>query len=70
MNEYSYLPIPFDVNAQFTILMNNGHFRKCTRRLNLDLANLWFTDCTHPMQQALVDQNKIVKWKIDELNPT
>ena len=65
MNEFSYLNAPV-CKDELTVLMNNMEYRTCIIKPFLDPYNLFFTDCTHPAQNAYCNRNSIVKWKISD----
>lgn len=53
---------PIGVAGPFTVLLENGQTRTVDLNQNLDPISLWFTDCDHPLQNALCDRGSIVSW--------
>lgn len=60
---------PFVVGVKFDVLLKNGEQRRVERNQALDWANLFFTDCTHPMQNAFCAPDSVVKWRPASLVP-
>jgi hypothetical protein len=56
--------IPPISGASFQIWTTSGSTRTCRRRPERDPCALWFTDCTHPLQQAWCDPDVIKAWRI------
>lgn len=54
---------PYIENAEFEVEMENGTFRKCKRRPNLDHSIFFYTDCTHLAQNAICYSHKIKRWR-------
>ena len=38
--------------------------REVHRRPTVDFSSLWFTDCTHPAQNAYCPESKIKAWRL------
>ena len=65
-NEFSYGNPPC-IQGELLVLMNNMQFRRAKIIPTLDAYNLYFIDCSHPMQNAYCNRLEIVKWK--KVNP-
>jgi len=61
--EFSYDTVPV-IKDELLVLMDDMSYRKCKMMPAIDAYNLYYTDCTHPLQNAYCDRNRIVKWKI------
>jgi hypothetical protein len=53
-------PVPYIEGAHFALLMIGGGERTATRQ---SWGPLTFTDCTHPMQQSLVNESNVTGWR-------
>ena len=55
---------PHSENTEFVVRLVDGSER-CVRRMpTLDLSNLFFTDCTHPAQNAYCADSMISAWRV------
>jgi hypothetical protein len=50
--------------AEFDVLLNDGTTRTCKRISSLDWSNLFYTDCTHPAQNAFCADTNIKSWRV------
>ena len=56
--------IPNIDGASFQVWTDSGGTRTCRRYPARDQFSLWFTDCTHPAQNAYCAQDSIQAWRI------
>jgi hypothetical protein len=56
-------PICPQQGQKFELLMTDGTRRDAEHRPERDYTSLWFTDCTHPLQNALVWEGAVDSWR-------
>lgn len=56
----------FKDGAEFEVMLDDGSIRQCKRYPSIDYGNLFFTDCTHPAQNAYCSNNAIKAWRFKE----
>lgn len=57
--------VPQIDGAKFQVWLTNDQVRRVERRPYLDWASLWFTDCTHAIQNAYCSPDYIQAWRIE-----
>jgi hypothetical protein len=58
--------IPLDCGSKFQVQTKADQVREVERKPNLDYSTLWFTDCTHPAQNAVCSESYIKAWRFSE----
>lgn len=53
----------FKDGAEFEVKLEDGSVRPCRRIETLDYTSLFFTDCTHPQQNAYCSPDRIKVWR-------
>jgi hypothetical protein len=69
MNE-EWIPgsqVDFTDHAIFEVLTVGDHIRTCRRMPEMDGATLWFIDCTHPLQNAICNEQYIKAWRVKSI---
>ena len=60
-------PRPYDDTNTFDVWLANGQVRKARRAGNegpLTPGQMYFTDCSHPLQNVICSQDDIKAWRI------
>ena len=60
--------LPFLEDVVFQVQTTADDVRECRRIPNRDWSTLWFTDCTHPTQNAICHESNIKTWKIKAID--
>lgn len=55
--------------AVFDVRLKDGQQRQCRRIPTLDWSSLFFTDCTHPAQNAYCADSLITSWRVSPNRP-
>jgi hypothetical protein len=55
--------VPRINNIEFQVQLKDDSVRTVNLRPLLDHWTLWFTDCTHPLQNAICNDSQIVAWR-------
>jgi hypothetical protein len=63
INEFSYENAPY-TDKELEVLTTDMQHRTVMTKPLLDPSTLWFTDCTHPAQNAYCNRNSIIKWRL------
>ena len=54
----------FIADTVFDVRLKDGQQRQCQRAFGFGESNLYFTDCTHPMQNAYCADSLIDAWRV------
>jgi hypothetical protein len=55
--------VPRIESIDFQVQLKNDSIRTVNLRPLLDPRTLWFTDCTHQLQNAICGDSQIVAWR-------
>ena len=62
--EWHLGPIQIVNGYGYQVQMQNDTIRNCVRRPRCDYSTLWFTDCTHPLQNAICSPDYVKAWRL------
>ena len=55
--------IPMANGVDIEVYTKHGDVRKVSRRPHVDFSSLWYTDCTHQLQNAFCSSSDIQAWR-------
>lgn len=64
MNEWIKGQPPLGILKKMDVWIDNDHIREAQAIPSIDYSSLFFTDCTHPMQNAFCPRERIVAYRI------
>lgn len=55
--------VPRKAGTEYEVWLGRDEVRRCAMNPAIDFSNLFYTDCTNPLQNAAVPEERILAWR-------